>query len=362
MKKVLFTMLVLLIGSMSVQAQGNKAEQIKKIRQAYAEAKKDVDENGKNGNPRMDMQISLNDGTEVDEDFIINEDQTLNFYFRRIHLSGDTDLFDARCYLITTNSSANGHTSYRELLFNPFTGHLLFCFLRSETHAGFVMESRYYYDEQGNLIEEKHKAGGEEQSADSPYGGGGSNILELAKRYTSLFDDIMRHKSVNADSYEAQATANKAEQMKTIRSLYAQAKQKIADDAKSAIPRNMNIEIHDHEDPGMPPQNDVLNFWFEPVEDDNGISNSCYFLSSHCELGDHDVYSEWLFEPKTRQLLFCYSKQAQNEGPALEWRYYFASNGQCIEVKGEDSKYGPGFADKSQAKFYLSVFQAITSM
>jgi len=224
------------------------------------------------------------------------------------------------------------------------------------------MESRYYYDEQGNLIEEKHKAGGKEQSAESPYGGGGSNVLEQAKKYTSLFDDIMRQTSVSADSYKAQATANKAEQLKTIRSLYAQAKQKIADDAQSDIPRNMTIDIHDQADPDMPPQHDVLNFWYEPVAKETENVNSCYFLSSHCELGDHDVYSEWLINAQTQQLQFCYSKQAQNEGPALEWRYYFDANGQCIEVKGEDSKYGPGFADKKQAKAYLSIFQAITTM
>ena len=47
MKKFI-PLLVLLLVSMMVSAQ-DRTERIKEIRKAYAEAKKDIDDNGKNG-------------------------------------------------------------------------------------------------------------------------------------------------------------------------------------------------------------------------------------------------------------------------------------------------------------------------
>ena len=78
-------------------------------------------------------------------------------------------------------------------------------------------------------------------------------------------------------------------------------------------------------------------------------------------MGDHHVYSEYLPDPKTSRLIFCFSQQPQNDGSALEWRYYFDDSGRCVEVKGTDSKAGPGFADAPMADFYLALFQTLVS-
>lgn len=335
-----------------LQAQ-NKTERIQEIRKAYAEAKQLIADNGKSGE-RMEMKISVADGSEVSEDFIINEESEVVYYFKRMHLRGDVDLFDPRCYFLTEQTSANGHTSYREMLFDPMTHHLMFSFMKSETHAGFIMESRYYYDDLGQLIEEKHKADGKEVSADD-LGGVGGGDQTMAMAYIVQFNDLMQVKGKQAEQKVAVTpTGKKAELMKQIRSLYADARKRIDTDAESVVPRNMVIEIHDQEDPAMPPQTDVIQFWFDYAGGDGKAH--CYFMSSRCELGDHDVTSEYLFDSKDPSLLFCFSKQLQNDGPALEWRYYFDHQGRCFEAKGEEGKYGPGFADINQAKSYLEVF------
>ena len=68
MKKMV-SLVALLVVCVTMQAQ-NKQEQIKQIREAYAQAKADIAENSKGGT-RLDMRIAVADGTEVDEDFII---------------------------------------------------------------------------------------------------------------------------------------------------------------------------------------------------------------------------------------------------------------------------------------------------
>lgn len=357
MKKFI-PLFALLLVSMMASAQ-DKAERIKDIRKAYAEAKKDIDDNGKNGNPRMDLRISVSDGTEVSNDFIINEDTEVTFFFKRMRLTVETDLFDPHCYFMIEKCGANGHSRYRELLFDAISGHLIFSFLKSESHAGFVTESRYYYDDLGNIIEEKHKAGGEETGgAGSLYSYGGDQTL--AMRYKAMFDALMEQKGATADRYVTTPSADKAARLKQIRSVYAEAKQKIDKDSKSAIPRHILIDIHDQEDPDMPPQTDVVNIWFEPVQNGEETTRRCYFMSSTTDLGDHHVYSEYLIDTKTSELMFCFSQQAQNDAPSLEWRYYFEKD-KCIEVKGLADRNGPGFADRKAARFYLDLFNGLVN-
>ena len=65
-------------------------------------------------------------------------------------------------------------------------------------------------------------------------------------------------------------------------------------------------------------------------------------------------------EAKAHHLIFSYTN-AKEEGEQHEWRYYFDYSGRCVEVKGTDSKAGPGFADAPMADFYLALFQTLVS-
>jgi hypothetical protein len=352
MKRIdIFLLLVLFMVGTTAFGQG-KAQRIKEIREAYAQAKKDMADDGKGNFPPCDIHIALNDGTEVSEDFIINDEREVDIFFKRIHQRPDTDLFDPHCYFIVEKWSANGHTSYREMLFDPFTDRLMFSYMKVETHAGAVIESRYYYDNEGRCIEQKPEQGGMAWSS-------AETDNEKAKSYLAIFDALMKEKGADPKTSTAQQSADKAAQMQHIRSVYAEAKQKVDKDAKSELPRNVQITIRDCEDLEMPAQKDVLKFWFDNVVDGDTPYNSCYFMSSTTNLGDHNVYSEFLYEPKTPTPIFCFSKQQQNAGPALEWRYYFDKNGKCIEAKGNEDRNGPGFSDKGKAERYQKIFKSI---
>ena len=208
----------------------------------------------------------------------------------------------------------------------------MFSYMKVETHAGAVIESRYYYDNDGRCIEQKPEQGGMAWSS-------AETDSEKAKNYLAIFDALMHQKGAEAGRQVAQASADKAAQMQHIRSVYAEAKQKVEKDAKSELPRNVQVTIRDCEDPEMPAQKDVLKFWFDIVADDDTPYNSCYFMSSTTTLGDHDVYSEYLFDP--------------------QWRYYFDKGGKCIEVKGSADRNGPGFADMKAAKAYQALFKML---
>ena len=76
MEKLLFVMASLLLTvSTTVQAQG-KADQVKRIRQLYAQAKQQVENNGKNGANPLDMVIHVSNPELVSEDFEL-DDETL---------------------------------------------------------------------------------------------------------------------------------------------------------------------------------------------------------------------------------------------------------------------------------------------
>jgi len=351
MKKTVFALLALLLVGTAGFGQ-DKAQRIKDIREAYAQAKKDMAENGKGDFPPLDIHIDLSDGTEVSEDYIINDERQVDIFFKRIHQRPDTDLFDPHCYFIVEKWSANGHTSYREMLFDPFSDRLMFSYMKVETHAGFVIESRYYYDTEGRCIEQKPEGGGMAWSS-------GETDHKKAKDYLAIFDALMQEKGAGADTPVMQSSADKAAQMQHIRSVYAAAKQKVEKDAKSALPRNVQITIRDCEAPEMPAQKDVLKFWFDSAADGDTVYSSCYFMSSTTTLGDHNVYSEYLYEPKTSTPIFCFSQQKQNDGSAFEWRYYFDKSGKCIDIKGNEDRFGPGFADKAKADGYRKIFKSI---
>ena len=237
MKKTVLAFLALLMMSTTAFAQ-NKAQRIKDIREAYAQAKKDMADNDKGEFPPLDIHIDLNDGTEVSEDFIINDNREVDFFFKRIRQRTDTDLFDPHCYFIVEKWSADGHTSYREMLFDPFNDRLMFSYMKVETHAGAVIESRYYYDNDGRCIEQKPEQGGMAWSS-------AETDSEKAKNYLAIFDVLMHQKGVEGERPVAQASADKAAQVQHIRSVYAEAKQKVEKDAKSELPRNVQVTIRD---------------------------------------------------------------------------------------------------------------------
>jgi hypothetical protein len=358
-----FVLLLCVVAS----AQASKQEQIKKIRQTYAEAKAQIAQNGKNGMAPLDLTITVNDGTQVDEDFIINEQRELTFYFNKHRINSKLDYPDAsQCYFIIGKWEANGHSSYREILLDPNEGTLLFSFTKSETHAGYVMETRYYYDGQGNVIEQKQKAGGDEVKPGSVQWQEGDGDQAAVADLLDIFDWVMNPgHEVGERSFPIEKTVPKAERLKTIRSAYATAKAKIAKNDKADIQRDVQIVIRDQS--WGPPETRTINYYYDVFEDypeSDGVSidKFCYFISErlhHNKMGA-DIYNEYLFTPQGHHLIFSYTN-AKEEGEQHEWRYYFDENGKCIETKTNSDTKDGGKADKERVGKLVMIFQKLTN-
>ena len=343
------------------QGSESKEEQVKHIREVYSIAKQLVAANGKDGKSPHDMTITLNDGTQVDEDFIINEETELKFYFKKKNEpTGEIIDPTSICYFITEEFSAHGHLINREWLFDPEKGHLLFVFTRTETDAGHVIEYRYYFDEDGDLIEQKKKEGGKDvDEVDmEPYDGGME--LKLAKQYLDVFETMVNQKDVEQAETNVKATA-KADRLKMIKSTYTSAKNKVSKNSKSELPRDMRIVIRDQLAEDYPPVTNDVKFFFEP---DGKGDNHCYFISNQRSSMYFKEYAEFLLDPNAHKLIFSFT-QTQEEGETYEYRYYFDENGECIDRKVKspevEDEGDSGVDDKEEFAKYMKVFNLMAN-
>ena len=356
-------MAVLACGSIAL-AQTSKEERIKYIRKCYAEAKKKVDANGKNGKSPKDMQIIFN--RLEDEEIPLYDTWSLNFYF-------DEKIVDGLAtkqppYLIVENWGNHGHIRYREVLLDPKDNQVIFSYMRGETDGGFVVESRYYYDAQGQCIEEKHNTHNtwtmpETEKDNAEFYLKLFNMLTYNGYFTPLDLDSLKKpttpkaaskqeewKPASTSEREQARPKVKAERLKHIRALYALAKEKSAANDKAEMPNDLHITLHDLGD-NQPPRTIETRIYFN----NDGI----YFINSHSTSMQMNGYNEYLFEPRTKNLIFSYSRGAE-EGEVSEWRYYFDENGQCIETKTTNTdETDDGFYDKRAAKDWQAFFRTL---
>lgn len=336
--------------------------QVKHVREVYAEAKNMVAANGKEGKAPQDMTIELNDGTEVDKDFIINEETELKYYFKKKY-EPTSSIIDSTstCYFMTESFSAHGHTRYRELLFDPKEGHLLFVYTRQETDAGYVTESRHYYNAIGRLVEQLDKAGGKNVTKKNQEPFDASIDLELAKKYLDVFEIMVNNKDVQWEESNMETTP-KADRMKMIRSTYAKAKDKIAKNDKSDLPHDIHIVIQDQLAEDYPPGTKDFKMYYEQLPKDSASVDHCYFISKQMNTMYMKEYAEYLPAPDSHKLIFSYT-QDQEEGETYEFRYYFDENINCIEEKidypEELGEGDMGVDDKQQFTRYMKVFEEL---
>ena len=368
MKKI-FLSLVLVVVSIAGYAQPEednqtatstltkeqKAARIQEIRNAYAEAKAKVAKNGKNGQSPRDLWIECND--VIDKEADVTSWEGISVYFDSETI-GETEV--NRPYFIVENATAHQHLLYREMLISPEDSTLMFCYRRGETDAGFVVESRYYYDTEGKLVEAKHST---HNTWSTPEG-----EQEVARKYIDLFrtmtqgvlltrDGTMTDAPSGPESVARQlAQRTKEQQMAYIRNQYSRAKKKAAQEEHEYQKRNVRIVLHD-QGTLWPPMTTEYKFFFETrvveLKDQRRHDNYCYFISEHRQRMGFDSYVEYLFDTYSQDLLFYYCKCAEEDGQ-WEWRRYYDQKGNCIEQKGNSADDMP--LDQNDAKNMLGLF------
>lgn len=335
----LITLLITLLFVTAAVAQSGKDARIKEIRAAYSQAKKKIDQNGKGGKSPKDMRILLNH--LEDEDIPLYNEESIDYYFDESTVDGVTTKHP---YFIVENWTSHGHLRYREILLNPKDQQVMFCYMRGETDGGFVVETRYYYDTKGKCIEAKHNTDNTWTTDDSE--------KENAEYYLKIFNMVNNNgyfSPVDTDT-KGKATTPKAQRIAQIRSIYAQAKDKIAKNDKAEMPNELHITIHDMGD-DWPPMTTEIKMYFD---------DACYFISHQSSSMSMDGYSEYLFDPKGESLIFSYTR-GREEGNEYEWRYYYDENGKCIETKSNSEETDDGFYDKRAAKDYQAIFKFLMS-
>lgn len=340
MRKILICTMCLLTAFCLQTFGQTKAQTLQHIRELYAQAKEKVAQNGKDGKSPKDMTITLN--RLEDEEVELYDMLTITYYFDETQTEGVTT---KQPYFIVENWSNHGHLRYREVLLNPTSQKVIFCYMRGETDGGFVVESRYYYNEQGTCIETKHNTPNSWTTEDSE--------KENAEFYLEIFGMVNYNGyftplDVNAPQ---KRTTPKAQRLSHIREIYAQAKDRVASNATKEMPDELYITIHDLGD-DMPPRTTDIKFYFD--------AKGCYFISRHATSMMSDGYEELLFEPNSQDLIFSYTRRRE-EGQEFEWRYYYDENGNCIETKTNNTdETDDGFYDKRHAKDLQAIFRKLT--
>ena len=376
MKMKRLTIILLLMAGcvLTLSAQTDKAERIKEIRQSYAQAQKDMAENGKDGNPALDMCVRLHLVNEVDDDFTIEDDTDISYFFKKeVKYDKADEMYyqESVSYFIIEKWSANGHSRYREMLYDVHTGQLIFAFTKTETHTGFATESRFYFDNDGRLIEQKLKVNGKDTAPDDLSGSTADEVKEVSDRYLSIFRELMAS-TTDYGAPDGPATGQqKDERMKTIRADYAKAKQLMDDNAKNNG-NSLSIVIHDQEEGDSPPTTTELNYSFNEWDDGRAPMYRCYFITfhHHNNMMGFDSYKEFLLNDELQRMadngkpektvnpMFAYTC-IHEENEKWEYRYYFDDNGRCIETKSTDDETDGGKDDKETTRRFMFVFNTI---
>ena len=356
MKKTIIIGVVLLMSSVAMVAQNATTQKVGEIRKAYAEAKKMIADNGKNGKAPLDVTITLRDGTQVDDDFIINDERVLTFYFKKKGVNKETGSAEgSSCYFITENWSANGHSRYRELLFDAKKGYVLFTFMHAETHAGYEVESRYYFGADGSLIDQKHKEEKKDIKPSEQSWTDADQEKALASELLEIFDLLMKPQHDLTAGNGVKSATTKDDRIDLIRKAYTRAKEDMAKNDKSETPHDLQIVVRDQS--WGPPETTDVKMYYKTT--DGTTPFRCYFISERCHNNNmgKDNYSEFLVADNSLMFSYC---RAREEGEQHEWRYYYDENGRCIEVKTDADDNDKGLADKMTAKRYLDIFKKLT--
>jgi len=353
MRKLFFVLVALFGSYMALEAQT-----VGEIRKLYADAKSYIANNGKGGMAPLDIKMTTRSRTMVSDDEGLSENTELTFYFTKYRIDSTLDYPDASsCYFVTDKWESDGHTTYRETLFDPNEGYLIFSFMRAVTHTGFEVETRYYYGADGRLIDEKYKVGGKEATANAQSWTTAEGDKEQAALYLAIFDALMNQKhKPTTKTVAAPQKKGDPKLMKQIRETYAKAKQKVENNSQAELPCDVQVVIRDQS--WGPAMTTDLNFYYDDAPA-NG-SRNCYLITKHyrTENMGQDVYSEYLFKPESRNLIFSYCKAIEENEP-YEWRYYFDDNARCIETKTNADEQDNGTDDQQTAKRYLDLFEKI---
>lgn len=361
MKRVFIIACLIAVG-MALHAQ-TKAEQIKHIRAVYAQAKQKVDKMGQDGKAAHTVHIRQIEMGEPGGEYTPEIDTDTQFYFDRI--GGDSEqgvTGKAVCYFVSVNWMADGHTNYREYLFDPVKGHLLFAFMKAETHAGFKVETRYYYDAQGNCIEQKHKVQDKEATADSHSWNDWKSELESGRKNARLFDLMLNTERPYPELASAHypSSTPKAKLLKDIRAAYAKAKQRIEqNDKDGGVKNDIEITIHDQQSEDFPPVTTLWKCYYEQIQQPSPYQRY-YFISEKTESMYGETYEEYLLDPKpgSENVIFIYN-QGYAEGEEMEMRYYYDENGHCFESKVSDIVESEPVPARNKAGYIFSIFDEL---
>ena len=156
-------------------------------------------------------------------------------------------------------------------------------------------------------------------------------------------------------SVNAQNTAAARKRVAEIKQMYTEVKERKQYLKDAELPAYEMDITNEYMAAGAGPIKEVYHFCYSGDFDSDSHSDvyEVDFITHSHNVGAIEFYEEYLFDKGV--LAFYYEKKGDDET-----RYYF-DKGKCLETKGQDNRYGPGFADKKAAKFYMDLFNGLVN-
>lgn len=142
-----------------------------------------------------------------------------------------------------------------------------------------------------------------------------------------------------------------AERVSVIRKTYAQALENIKHGQEDANLNNSASVILNENWPGSGPCRFQADFYFTTEFDEEAVFNkrTIYMIRTKDLWADRPYTAEYLLDPKTEDLMFCFIRSPKVEGEGYdEIRYYFAEDGKLIRQISDGVT-----VDNPEIDFYL---------
>lgn len=123
------------------------------------------------------------------------------------------------------------------------------------------------------------------------------------------------------------------DRVKEIRKAYSQALENIKSGQEDANQNNSASVIVNENWPGSGPCKFQVDFYFTSKFDDEGVfrGRNLYFIRTKDLWATRSYTAEYLIDPESRDLMFCFIRSPKEDGSGYdELRYYFSEEGQLV--------------------------------
>lgn len=146
----------------TAHAQTNTSPQIQAIRDAYTKAKQMIEQKKQGEAPLRSMTLTFNEVLSEEHNITRTTEVTFHYDLIEVEEDVDADMGPYRLYFVTEHVKDDQSEVFREILYDDVDSKHVFTYARYELESGNVYETRFYWDNDDNIILQKGEDAGDD--------------------------------------------------------------------------------------------------------------------------------------------------------------------------------------------------------